>query len=48
MAAVDLDPCARLCVCGIRGCDLADQHANAFVGRARGRKGTTVRHRKRR
>jgi hypothetical protein len=38
MAAVDLDPQARLCVCGVRGCDFADQHCNAFVGAARGRR----------
>jgi hypothetical protein len=46
MAAADLDPCARLCVCGVRGCNLAEQHAKAFVSPARARQGTRPRHRR--
>lgn len=46
MAAVDLDPQALLCVCGIRGCDLAELHRAAFVTPARSRKGQTVKHRR--
>lgn len=42
-----LDPSLPLCVCGIRGCDLADQHQNAFVVPARGRKGNRIRRRTR-
>jgi hypothetical protein len=45
--AVDLDPSARLCVCGTRGCDLEAEHCNAFVGVARGRKGQAIKHRRR-
>lgn len=45
----DLDPCAPLCLCGARGCRLADLHAQAFVTTGgRGRKGTKIRHRSRR
>lgn len=29
--SADLDPSATLCPCGIRGCDLAAQHATAFI-----------------
>lgn len=31
--AADLDPSAALCPCGIRGCDLAAAHKQAFVVR---------------
>lgn len=31
MAAADLGPFGPLCLCGIRGCDLAEQHANGFA-----------------
>lgn len=38
MAAVDMDPSAALCLCGVRGCSLADVHARAFVARNRPRR----------
>jgi hypothetical protein len=40
------NPVPALCVCGSRGCALAELHAAAYVVKgARGRKGTKIRHR---
>ena len=46
MATTVTDPSARLCVCGVRGCDFAELHSAAFVVPTRSRKGQTVKHKR--
>lgn len=47
----DLDPCAPLCLCGIRGCPDIDIHSTALIAkipRFRMKSGGSRRHRRKR